>query len=186
MSDEHHVARVGSRVEIRPRAVKDAVEPRTYLVGLLAARTSVPPQIPIRVALTDLRRGDALVVAVPPLGEILVDRGDGQPGDLRGASRAQPRAAQHGRERSARNDRAYSRGLRLAVGGQREVGHGGVPPVCAPLGLAMPDHENLRHAVILPAVARSRRAAADRRFATNRPRTPYRMWPTATPHQTTN
>ena len=58
------------------------------LLGGLPARARVRPDRPARVGLADLRGGEALVVAVVPLDEPVVDAVDGQPGELGGGARA--------------------------------------------------------------------------------------------------
>ena len=57
----------------RAQAGDGAVTARGDVVGALAARRSVAPQVPVRALGADLRRGQALVLAVVPLQEVVVE-----------------------------------------------------------------------------------------------------------------
>ena len=70
-----------------------AVRAGAHLSRLLAARAAVPPQVPAGWSLTDLRRGQALVVAVVPLAQVLADlRPIAESGQLAGLARPPQRA----------------------------------------------------------------------------------------------
>ena len=74
-------------------------------------------------------RGDALVVAVTPLGQVVVDVGDRQPGEFGRAGRPDPRARDHHGEGPAGQRRFQLGRLFLALGRERQLGHGGMPTV---------------------------------------------------------
>src|SRR5690349_6615712 len=97
----------------------------------------------------DLRRGQPLVVAVVPLGQVVVDRGHREPGHLGGAPGPPAWTAQHGRERPIREAGAERPGLLFAGGGEIEVGGGGVPADRAPLCLAVTDKYDVSHRIIV-------------------------------------
>ena len=95
------------------------VRPRAHLVGLLAIRAPVAPQVPIGSRLADLRRGQALVVAVVPFAQVLArsrpgrrsrpartSRAPGAAGCVSTSEKSHPR--EH-RRRAPRRARARSR-----------------------------------------------------------------------------
>ena len=119
--------------------------------------------------LADLGGGDALVVAVVPLGEVLVDLGVGEARPARRC--AGPAAAgwsAPGRSRSpASRSRSAARHLARRRG-QRQVGGRGVPAVAAPLGLAVPDQPHgvrigVNHGASLAGIPRRGHAPTPRR-----------------------
>src|SRR4029078_6871356 len=77
----------------------DAVEAVGDLPGRLAARAGVRPDRPAGDGLPDLRRGDPLGVPVVPLGQVLIDLGVGEAGELGGTTGALAGAGQHQVER---------------------------------------------------------------------------------------
>src|SRR5689334_14735193 len=76
------------------------IDPRTHLFRRLATRTPVPEDQPACSALVDLLWGQALVLAVIPLGEVGVDDGfSAEPGQSAGLTRPLHRAAEDEDER---------------------------------------------------------------------------------------
>jgi hypothetical protein len=139
--------RDGATVEQGCDAGQHPVEPFAHLRGGLPAGAAVGPDVPVRIVVVDVDGGAALVLAVVPLAEVLVDGVDGEPGQLRGAQRPGAGAGQHGDEAPAGQERGQGAGLSLAVGGQLQVRVRGVPQAGAPGGLAVPDQQELSHAV---------------------------------------
>ena len=103
----------------------------------------VRPDRPAGHVLADLRGGHALVVAVGPLDEVVVDRGVGEAGQLGRTTRALPRARQDEVELDLGQPGRQRRRALLTGLGERQVGHRGVPTVAAPLRLTVPDHPEL-------------------------------------------
>ena len=107
------------------------------------------PDRPARHRLADLVGGDALVVAVGPLDQVLVDLGVGEPGQLGGTPGALPRA----RSAPASNDASASRGAsaRAASSPSRGRAAGRWSTVCRPDALhsvcAVPDQPDVSHEV---------------------------------------
>src|SRR5439155_16054073 len=79
--------------KVLARAGEYLVQPRAHLLRGLAAGAAVGPQVPVGPGLADLDGTDALVLAVVPLHEVLVDLRDRQAGDLGGTDRTKPGAA---------------------------------------------------------------------------------------------
>jgi len=102
------------------------------------------PQRPARHFLTDLLCGHALVLAVVPFDQVVVEGVDGQPGELGGAHGPLPRATQHEDGMNSCQHAAQSNRLLLAIGRQRNIGPAGVPTGPTPLGFAMADQPELR------------------------------------------
>ncbi len=144
MGDEGDVA----VVEQRPRLGQDPVEPGRDLRGRLAvgALAAPGPDRPVGVVLVDLLFGEALVVAVRPLGQVLFDRGDGQSGEFGGADGPCQRAGRHQGEPPPRQRRTQRGRLPFPLPRQRHVGQPGVPSRPAPFGLPMPDQHQFPHA----------------------------------------
>ena len=92
--------------------------------------------------------GDPLVVAVVPLGQVVVDLRVGEPGQLGGTTGALAGAGQHQVEVDAGEPVAQRRRDPDPLLGQRQVGRRGVPAVAAPLGLAVPDQPHLVDGVV--------------------------------------
>src|SRR4029079_25638 len=124
----------------RQDLLDDAVAAGCDLGRRLAVREAVAPQVPAGLLLADLRRRDALVVAVVPLEEVLADLAAvAEPGQTRGLARAVERAREHEREVVA-VEAAGELPRALAPGvGQRDVRAARVPPRLRPLGLGVAD-----------------------------------------------
>ena len=157
------------RVEIEPRRDQHPAEmpvpdqdhvavrhrrfhPGQQLVGAfghlgrgLAARNRVRPHAPVRHAPPNLLGGQALVLAVVPLGQLvghLVHEQTGQRGGVLGALAG---TAQHQRGRQVRAAQVAQHQpgaprLLLALGGQRNVGAAGVLAGEGPLRLAVTEY----------------------------------------------
>ena len=126
-----------------PRPLHDPVEPRCHLGTGLATGRRVGPDGPSGHRLPDLGRGQPLVVAVRPLGQVVGDLGVGEPGELGGVPRAPARAGQHQPEVLAGEPGAERDRRLLAVGQQRQVGDRRVPTLGAPLGRPVADQPQL-------------------------------------------
>src|SRR5262249_678457 len=104
------------------------------------------PERPLRACLADDLGGDALVFAVVPLGEILGDLGDIETGQRGRAQRPLAGTRQDRHERAAGQRRTGRTGLIDAGVPQVQVRVRGVLAVRAPLGLPVPDENDLPHA----------------------------------------
>jgi len=139
--DEHHVA----DGEVGADAGKDPVQPRTDLVRGLATGAAVEPEVPVRTGGDDLRGGQALVVAVVPLGQLVVHCGDFEAGEDCGLHGPGPGAGHDRGDRPSGQGRAERMGLPFTGRGQLQVGERRVPSVGAPLGLSVSDEDDLTH-----------------------------------------
>ena len=104
--------------------------------------------------LADLRAGQTLVVAVVPLGEVLLHLEVREAGELCGALRPQARAGEHEVELVGVEASAERLGLRHPVLREIEVGDGGVPPRSRPLGLTVAHEIQESHAPIVAQAGR--------------------------------
>src|ERR1700683_5301189 len=120
---------------------------RAHLRGALAAGTAVAPQAPAGPSGEDLRRGEALVVAVVPLhqlGALLCLRA--QPAQIARFARARQGADQHQRK-APRGQALGQRGCPVpSTFGERDVDAPSVPAIPAPLGLCVADEYDLASA----------------------------------------
>src|SRR3954453_3223188 len=125
----------------------DAVGAGAHVVGRLAVGHAVAPQVPARSPLADLRRRDALVVAVVVLEQLVAHLGvRAQAGELGRLPRARQRADEHRGEARAAQLLGQRRGARPARLGQRDVGAARVLAGLRPLGLGVADEPDLgRH-----------------------------------------
>src|SRR3954469_5679016 len=109
------------------KPLDDAVSTRTHVRCRLAARAAVAPYRPPWPRLADLRRCQALVVAVLPLAQIVDDvcgiAEPGEPARLRGSLQ---RTGQHGTELVGAQCGRHRTRSGLATGGEREIGRPGV------------------------------------------------------------
>ena len=138
---EHECVAVGGE-----RALDDAVGAGGERLERLAAREVVAPHVPARALDADLLRGQALVVAVAALAQVVVELDAvAEARQLGGPSRALQRRGEHEREVAAREPGGDRARLGLALLGEREVGVAGVPPCAAPLGLSVADEDELAH-----------------------------------------
>ncbi len=112
------------------------------LGGLPAGRVAVPDR-PARHLDADLGGGEALVVAVLPLGEVVVDLGVGVAGEPRRLAGPLARAGEDEREIVGVEPGPERAGVVDAARQQRHVGATGVPPGLAPLGRAVADQPHL-------------------------------------------
>src|SRR5262245_28545292 len=131
-------------------AVEHLVRSGADLLGGFAAGARVGPDGPVRHGFADLWGGEALVVAVVPLGEVGGDLVDAEPGQLGGAPGPGSWAGQHQREwpvtAQPGEHLAGAARPRFALLGQRDVGAPGVPPALRPLGLTVSEQVDLaRH-----------------------------------------
>src|SRR6516162_10149620 len=106
---------------------------------------AVAPQVPAGPGLPDLRRGQPLVAAVVPFPQVGGGLGVVEAGQGRGADRALCRAGEDGHDVVAGQQRGQCLGGRLTVRGERDVGPPGVPAGQAPLGLTVPEQDQLAH-----------------------------------------
>jgi hypothetical protein len=146
----------GAAVEQGVDPGEDAVEPLADLAGGLPAGAAVGPEVPARVVVVDVGRGAPLVVAVVPLGQVVVGPADVEAGELGGVQRPDAGAGQDGGEAPTGKEPAEGVGLPLTVGGERQVGVRGVPAAGAPGGLAVPDQQDLSHPPSQPDTRHSR------------------------------
>ena len=138
-----HQDDIVTAVQQRPAPRQDPARPHTDRLDRLPEAGGRRPHRPLRVTegLADLRGRPALVVAVVPLEQVRVGLGV-QPRQLRGASGALERAAQHERRVPVAQDRRQSRRPLLALRREGHVGASRVPAVAAPHGLAMAHDED--------------------------------------------
>src|ERR1700689_3265426 len=109
----------------------------------VAGDHAVTPEVPAGALLLDLRGRPALVAAVIPLPQVRVELDVRQPGEFRGAHGTLGRAAERGHDLAAGQRRGERGGRGLAACGEGYVGATGVPAGGAPLGLAVPEHDQL-------------------------------------------
>ena len=133
------------------RARDHAVGAGADVFRRLSSRASIPEQQPAGRPLTNLLRGQALVLAVIPLGQVGVDHGaSAKVGQFAGLSRPLSRTDEHERERFPCEHRGEPLGQPAPVIGQRDVGRAGVLPTETPRGLPVPDRIDV-HFALLPA-----------------------------------
>src|SRR5690348_10311508 len=117
------------------------------LAGVLrvAADHAVTPQVPAGPGLLDLRRGQPLVPAVIPFPQVGLGLGVAEPGEGGGRDRAPRGAGEDGHDVPAGEHGSQRLGGFLALGGERDVGPAGVLAGLAPLGLAVPEQDQVAH-----------------------------------------
>src|ERR1019366_4029548 len=103
------------------------------LGGVLAAGTTVAPQVPVRAPVANLLRGEPLVVAVVPLHQ-LVALERLETGEPRRLGRAEERAAPDGGEAPAPERPAQRERLGPTGVVERQVGATGVLAAVRPVG----------------------------------------------------
>ena len=145
VSDQDHVAmRHGRR-----HPVQQFVGPLGHLRRALATRNRMRPHAPVRHRLPDLVGGQALVVAVIPLGEVLGHLVHVQTRQLGSVLRTLARTAQHQRGRQMRPPQMAQHQpgaprLLLTLDGQRNVRAAGVLAGERPLRLAVTEYVDQR------------------------------------------
>ena len=134
------------------RAGDHAIGAFADVLDRLTADDLVLPDVPAGVFGADFLRGFALVDAVVPLAQALVDDGlIAIPGDRAGLASALHGAAQHAGEWGAGEVVTQFLGALAAVVGQRDVGAAGVRAGERPRGLAVADEiEFYGHCGFLP------------------------------------
>jgi hypothetical protein len=146
------VAATGSQSLAETEALTDhAVRAGADVLRRLASRASIPEQQPAGRPLADLSRGQPLVLAVIPLGQIGVDHGgSAKVGQLAGLPRPLSGTDEHERECLLCERRGEPLAQPTPVVGQRDVRRAGVLPTEAPGGLPVPDRIDV-HLALLPA-----------------------------------
>ncbi len=114
-------------------------------VGLRAGRDTVGPEVPAGAGEMDVVGGDALVAAVVPFAQLRGDAGRGQSREFGGAPGAYGGADQGERDVPVGEQGREGAGLAFAQGRQGQVGVARVLSVAGPLGLAVPDQDQLAH-----------------------------------------
>jgi hypothetical protein len=145
--DQRHVA-VGQQ---RQGPGQHPVGPLADLLNGLAGMRGVtrdhpvPPQVPAGTLLLDLRRGQALVPAVVPFPQVQILLDVGQPGQFGGPGRPPRGTGEDRHDVAPGQHRGQRRGRLLAVRRERDVCPPGVLAGLAPLGLAMPQQDQVSH-----------------------------------------
>ncbi len=106
---------------------------------------AVPPQVPARAPFLDLPRGQALIAAVVPLPQVGVRLGVGQPRQVGRPDRALRRTGEDGHDVPLDQQRSQRRGGGMADRGERDVRPSRVLALLAPLGLAVPQQDQVSH-----------------------------------------
>jgi hypothetical protein len=134
----------GDPAQHRVRPVTDLRQRLTGVVGV-TGDDAVAPQVPPGPLLPDLRRGRTLVSAVVPFPEVGVLAGAGKPGQRGRPDGAPHRAGEGGTDVTA-GQRGRQRGGGIVPRGrERHIRAAGVPVRTAPLGLSVPDKDQLSH-----------------------------------------
>src|SRR3954454_12022065 len=121
-----------------------AIDAGADLFRRFAARTPVAEDQPARPRLMDLRGRDAFVLAVIPLHQVGLDDGViAEPDQLAGLAGGLHRADEDDSKALFGQDGTQSLSETPPVVGQRDVGRAGVLAAEAPLGLAVPDREDV-------------------------------------------
>jgi hypothetical protein len=127
------------------------VEPARNLRSRFATGNLTVPDRPARNRLPDLLAGLALIIAVEPLGKVVVDLRfvfANEPSQLRSLAGSSPWAAEYQLEVLRQEVALQGAGQPLAGLGERQVGDGGVPARPTPFSFAMADQKQTRrHAV---------------------------------------
>ena len=133
--DEQHVA----ALHLLERVTDGVVSPVADLLQVLSARAAVRPHQPVGHLLADLLRGQALVVAVIPLGQQGRDLVDVQPRQFGRHLRASPRTRHHEEvvELQDRQRIGGELGLLSPGFGEIEFSAAGMPAGFRPLGLTV-------------------------------------------------
>src|SRR5438067_8629189 len=120
------------------------VRARAHLRRRLPAWAAIAKDQPARRALVNLARRQSLVLAVVPLGEVMVYyRFVAEPSQLAGFARPLHRATEDESERLLGELRPHSFGEPAPVVGQRNIGRSSVLPAEAPRRLAVSDREDI-------------------------------------------
>ena len=106
---------------------------------------AVPPQVPAGMLFPNLGRGHALVAAVIPFPQIGVQLRVRQARQGRGHDRAPGRTGEGRYDMSPGQQGGQCRGGSLAAPGERDICPPGVPALQAPLGLAVPEQDQISH-----------------------------------------
>jgi len=144
----------------------DPVGARADVGRILPIRAAVAPERPAGALLADLLRRAPLVSAVIPLAQIVArERGPAEPGEPARLRRPHERAREDEREVPPGEGAAERGGLLATPLREREVGRARVPALPAPLGLPVPDEDDLLrgrgHGRGQHAAARERRPPSD-------------------------
>ena len=105
---------------------------------VLSVRTAMAPDRPFRDAFTDRGGGDAFVVAVVPLDDVVADLHlIAEPCQLAGASCPLQGRAEYRCEALLAQNRGEGAGFGFTLGQQRQVCAAGVPPIESPFRCPM-------------------------------------------------
>jgi len=103
-----------------------------------AARESIAEHFPIRAPGVNVRRPEALILAVVPLDEVAIDFGArGEARELAGPAGALQRAGEDAGEIESFEPLAETPGVTFAAPGQRQIGEAGVLSTEGPCRLAV-------------------------------------------------
>src|SRR5436190_1571959 len=137
--------------------VDDAVDAAADIVGRLAVRGAVAPQVPVGPSLADLGGRDALVVAVVELEQVVAQLRR-QAGQLCGLPGARQRRGEDERELATADAVDQRPGAVAPLLRQRHIGAPRVAPVARPLGLRVAQEPDLHQPSAASSATRSSRS----------------------------